>query len=141
MLLGAVAFGSAMALMAAVMSGLYFHNRPRCTEAIVSQAESPGKQWVAESFERRCSDPVEWLAHVNLRRKADPIRRNWWSGLVLVNEGEVYLVEQRREDEIPELEWTALDQLTIRCAKCKPSALRRDERWGPVSIHYEAGQH
>ena len=76
---------------------------------------------------------------MNLHRKADPNRRDWWSGLF--HEGEVYLVEQRREDEIPELEWTAPDRLTIRCAKCKPSALRRDERWGPVSISYEVGRH
>jgi hypothetical protein len=139
MLLATLAFGLALALMAAILAGVYFHNRPPCKEEILSQVESPGKQWVAETYERRCNDPMEWLAHVNLRRKEDPISTNYFSGRV--NEGEVFLVEQRGEGQRPELEWTAPDQLTIRCAKCKFSALRRDERWGPVTITYEVGQH
>ncbi|HKF22362.1 MAG TPA: hypothetical protein VKE93_12390 [Candidatus Angelobacter sp.] len=139
MLLGVAAFGSAMVLMAGVLAGVYFHNRPPCKEEIVSQVASPGKQWVAEAYERRCSDPVEWLAHVNLRRKEDPISTNYFSGRV--NEGEVFLVEQRGEGQRPELEWTAPDHLTIRCATCKFSALRRDDRWGPVTITYEVEQH
>jgi hypothetical protein len=138
MLLGTVALGLAMGLMAAILAGVYFHNRPPCTEAILSQAVSPDKRWVAEAYERRCSDPVDWLAHVNVRRKEHPIRLNYFSGRA--NEGEVFLVEQRGEGQSPELEWTGPDRLTIRCAKCKFSALRRDERWGPISIQYEVGR-
>jgi hypothetical protein len=143
MLLGAVSFGLAIALMAGALSAVYFHNRPpRCSESIVFQAESPDKQWVADAYERRCTDPGEWLAHVNLRRKADPIRINHWYGYRtgMVNQGEVFLIEQDGEGQAPELEWTAPDRLTIRCAKCKRSALRRDDRWGPVSIRYEVGK-
>ncbi len=140
MLLGAVAFGSAIALMAGALSALYFHHRPpRCSESIFSQVESPDKQWVAEAFERRCTEPGEWLAHVNLRRKKDPIRLNYWhsyrSGVA--NQGEVFLIELDGDGQTPDLEWTAPDRLTIRCATCKRPALRRDARWGPVAITYE----
>jgi len=142
MLLGGLAFGLAMALMAGALSAVYYHNRPqRCSESILSQAESTDKHWVAEAFEDRCTEPGEWLAHVNLRRKGDPIRLNYWHSYAsgVVNRGEVFLIEQDGDGQIPELEWTAPDRLTVRCAKCKHPALRRDARWGPVAITYEVG--
>src|SRR5262249_38745876 len=97
MLLGGLAFGLAMAVMVGALSEVYSHNRTqRASESIWSQAESTDKHWVAEAFEDRCTEPGEWLAHVNLRRKGDPIRLNYWHSYAsgVVNRGEVFLIEQ-----------------------------------------------
>jgi len=136
MLLGALAFGSTMLLMAGTLAAVYFHLRPRCDDQILSQTESPNRQWVATVFERKCNDPSEWLVHVNLRRATERIRVGYFSGRA--KDGEVFAFELEGKDHIPWLEWTAPDQLRISCPRCSNSSIRkREERWQSVQVFYE----
>lgn len=136
MILGALAFGSAMLLMAGTLAVVYFHLRPHCDDQVLSQTESPNRQWVATVFERKCNDPSEWVVHVNLRQATDPIRVGYFSGQA--EDGEVFAFEPESKDQIPVLEWTAPDQLRIRCLRCNNSSVRkREEHWQSVRLLYE----
>ena len=138
MLLGALAFGSAMALMAGALTVVYVHAHPRCSDQALAQAHSPDGQWTATLMERRCGEETPFFLHVNLRPREEALRWGFFSGRA--DEGEVFLAEEDTQGTKVALEWTTSDRLTIRCAKCKRAALRRDVRWGPVTITYEIGQ-
>lgn len=136
MVLGAVAFGSTMLLMAGTLAVVYFHMRPRCDDQVLAETESPDRQWVATVFERKCNDPSEWLVHVNLRRATEPIRVGYFSGEA--KDGEVFAFELESKDQIPMVEWTAPHQLRINCPRCRQSSIRkREERWQSVQVLYE----
>jgi len=138
MILGMVAFGSAFLLMAGALSVVYFHHRPRCGEAVVSEATSPDKQWTSAVMERRCGEESPFFVHVNLRPAAEPIRLSYFSGRA--DQGEVFLAEQESPDIAPELEWSSPTQLTVRCSRCRAALVqKRDERWGPVEVRYQLG--
>ncbi len=136
MLLGALAFGSAMALMAGVLSAIYFHNRPRCSEAVVSYSASPDGQWKAVVMERRCGEEAPFYMHVNLGPAGDPIPVAFFSGRS--EEGEVFVAEEETRDINPTLEWTSPDRLTIHCPRCRSALVRkRMEHWGPIAVQYQ----
>ncbi len=136
MLLGALAFGSAMLLMAAALSVVYFHLHPRCGEQALAEAISPDKQWVAAAMERRCGDNSPFLLHVNLRPAEQPIRLGYFSGQA--GEGEIFIVEEDTPAEIPALEWSLPDQLIVRCPRCSSRfAQIIHQRWQSVHIRYE----
>jgi len=136
MLLSSLAFGSAMLLMAGTLAVVYFHLRPRCDDQVLSQTESPNREWIASVLERKCNDPSEWLVHVNLRRATEPIRMGYFSGRA--EGGEVFAFELEGKDQVPVLEWTAPDQLRISCLSCSNSSIRkREERWQSVQVSYE----
>jgi hypothetical protein len=136
MLLGIAGFGSAMLLFAGLLSVIYFHNRPRCSEAVLSEAASPDKEWTATVLQRRCGDESPFFVHVNLRPAAEPIQLAFFSGRA--EEGEVFLVEQESPEVGPELEWSSPTQLTVRCPRCRAVLVqKRDERWGPIELRYE----
>lgn len=139
MVLGALAFGSTMLLMAGTLAVVYFHVRPRCDDQVLAETESPNRQWVATVLERKCNDPSEWLAHVNLRRATEPIRVGYFSGEA--KDGEVFAFELESKDQIPMVEWTAPDQLRINCQSCSESSIRkREERWQSVQVLYETSR-
>src|SRR5260370_31780538 len=117
MVLGALAFGSAMLLMAAALSVVYFHLHPRCSEQALAEAISPDKQWVAAAMERRCGDNAPLLLHGNLRPAAQPIRPGYFSGHA--SEGEIFLVEETTPAETPTLQLSSSDQLIARCPHCR----------------------
>jgi hypothetical protein len=140
MLLGALAFGSTMLLMAGTLALIYFHVHRRCDDQVLAETESPNRQWVATVFERKCNDPPEWLVHVNLRQVAEPIRMGYFSGQA--GEGEVFSLELESRDQIPMLEWMSSDQLRITCRRCSESSIRkREERWQSVRVLYEIPRH
>ncbi len=135
MVLGALAFGSAMLLMAAALSVVYFHLHPRCSEQALAEAISPDKQWVAAAMERRCGDNAPFLLHVNLRSAAQPIRLGYFSGHA--SEGEIFLVEEDTPAETPTLVWSSSDQLIVRCPRCDSQfAQIMNQRWQSVHIRY-----
>lgn len=148
MICGGLAFGSAMLLMAGVLSMIYFHNRPQCSEAVLSEAASevvlsekasPDQRWMAAVMERRCGEESPFFVHVNLRRAAEPIRLNYFSGRA--GEGEVFVVEEEAPGVAPTLHWNSPSQLTIECSRCRAAAAqKREERLGAITIRYQLQQ-
>jgi hypothetical protein len=138
MILGAVTFGSIMALMAGALSVVYFHERPRCSEQVLAESPGPDHQWTAAALQRRCGEDSPFLVHVNVRPATAPIRLGYFSGQV--TEGEVFVAEQETPDIVPDLEWTAPAALTIRCPACPAGLVRkREDHIGAISIRYELG--
>lgn len=136
MIFGSVAFGSAMLLFAAAMSVVYFHNRPRCSEQILTEVTSPGGQWTAAVMERRCGEDSPFFIHVNLRLATEPLRFGYFSGRA--SGGEVFVVEEDTQGMAPALAWSSGDQLTVQCPRCRPGLVeRREERLGAISIQYQ----
>jgi hypothetical protein len=135
MLLGAVAFGSAMALMAGALTVVYVHAHPRCSDRLLAQTDSPDGQWTAALLERRCGEDAPFLIHVNLRPAGEPLRFGFFSGRA--GEGEVFLTEEDAPRITATLEWTAADELTIQCSRCRAGLLRKsDGRWRSVRLRY-----
>src|SRR5262245_595082 len=101
MIFGSLAFGSVMLFLATVMSVVYFHNRPRCTEQVLYETTSPSGQWTAAVMERRCGDESPFLIHVNLRPAGEPLRFGFFSGRA--EEGEVFVMEEDTQRLTPAL--------------------------------------
>jgi|SRR5215471_19152073 len=133
---GSLIFGSAMVLMAAALSVVYFHLYPRCSEQVMAEAPSPDQQWIATVLERRCGPESPFLLHVNLRRAGQPISLGYFSGLA--SDGQVLVVEEETTGIVPDLEWNSSRELTIRCSRCSSSfAQKMDQRLGPILIRYQ----
>jgi hypothetical protein len=136
MILGMAAFGSAMLLFAGALSAVYFHHRPRCSEAVLSESASPDQRWMATIMQRRCGDESPFFIHVNLRLAAEPVQLGYFSGRA--DEGEVFLVEEESPDVTPELEWSSPTRLTVRCSRCRAALVQqRNEHWGSVQVRYQ----
>jgi hypothetical protein len=136
MLLSAFAFASVMLLMAAVLSVVYFHAHPRCSENVLSALNSPDGRWTAVVMQRRCGDESPFLVHVNLRPAAEPLRLGFFSGEA--QEGEIFLGEQQNLNVVPTLSWDSTSQLTIACSDCRPKLVQKNQpRWGPIAVRYE----
>jgi hypothetical protein len=135
MVLGAMAFGSAMALMAGALTVVYVHAHPRCSEQVLAQTDSPDGKWTAALMERRCAEDTPFFIHVNLRSAGEPLRLGFFSGRA--DEGEVFLAEEDVPRVTPALEWTAHDELTIQCSRCRATMVHKsDERWGSLTLRY-----
>jgi hypothetical protein len=135
MVVGSLAFGCAMLLMAAALAVVYFHMHPQCSEQVLAEAISPDKRWIAAALERRCGGNAPFLLHVNLRPAEQPIRLGYFSGHA--SEGEIFLVEEDTPADVPQLEWRSPDRLDIRCARCSSAFARTmNQRWQSVSIRY-----
>lgn len=136
MIFGALGFASAMLLLAGVVSAVYLHLHPQCSEQVLAEAISPDKKWIAAAMERRCGDEAPFLLHINLRPVQQPIRLGYFSGNA--SEGEIFLAEEDTPAETPDLEWNSSDQLHIRCTHCSPALARAmNERWQSLRIRYE----
>jgi len=141
MALGALAFGSAMLLMAAALSVVYFHLHPRCSEQALAESISPDGQWTATVMERRCGEESPFLVHVNLRRSNAPIRLRYFSGKA--TDGEVFVTEEafaggeQSPNTVPVLEWNGSSLLNVRCSRCSSAfAQVMNERWQSIRIRY-----
>jgi hypothetical protein len=135
MLQGTFVYGAAMLVMFAVLTVVYLHTRPRCSDRVVAEATDHGKQWTATVMERRCGEETPFFTHVNLRPAAADLQRGFFSGSATA--GEIYLLEQDAAAAGIALEWTGPDTLTIRCPGCSPSLERKkDMRWGNVVVSY-----
>jgi len=133
---GAFIYGGAMLVMFAVLTVFYLHSRQRCSERVAGQADSPNARWRAAIMERRCGEEAPFIAHVNLRRAGEPLRRGFFSGMA--GEGEVFVVEQDVAGAGVTLRWIDGDTLLIQCPKCAASLLRKhDEQWSGVRIKYD----
>ena len=133
---GAFIYGGAMLVMFAVLTVIYLHSRPSCSERVAGQADSPNARWSAAIVERRCGEEAPFFTHVNLHRAGEPLNRGFFSGMA--SEGEIFVVEQDVAAAAITLQWIDGDTLLIQCPKCAASLLRKnDERWNGVRIKYE----
>ena len=146
MVFGSFVYGGVMLVMFAVLTVVYLHMRPRCSDRVVAEATDPGKQWTATVMERRCGAEAPFFTHVNLRPAAKDLNTGFFSGAA--SEGEIFLVEQDAAGAGIALSWSATDTLKIQCSRCRPALVqkpwvqkpwvqKRDERWGNVVINYD----
>ena len=136
MVYGSFVYGGMMLLMFAVLSVVYLHTRPRCSDRVVAEAASPDKRWTATIMERRCGEDTPFFTHVNLRPAGKELHRGFFSGSS--TEGEIFLIEQDTAGTGITLQWTDPDTLLIRCPRCTSTLLRkREERWQGITIKYE----
>ena len=136
MIQGSFVYGGVMLLMFAVLTVIYLHTRPRCTDRVIADATDPGKRWAATVMERRCGNEAPFFTHVNLRPAGTDLNTGFFSGSA--TEGEVFLVEQDAASAGVTLDWTSAAALSIHCPHCSPGLLRkRNESWGSVQIKYD----
>jgi|SRR5579871_1241269 len=135
MVLGSFVYGSMMLMMFAVLTVVYLHMRPQCSDRLVAESTDAGKQWTAAVMERRCGAEAPFLTHVNIRPAAQDLKIGFFSGSA--NEGEIFLVEQDAADAAITLNWTGPTTLNIQCSRCSAALVRKHEdRLGNVSISY-----
>jgi len=140
MVLGSFVYGGMMLLMFAVLTVVYLHTRPRCSDRVVAESTDPGKHWTATVMERRCGNEAPFFTHVNLRPAGTDLKTGFFSGSA--TEGEVFVAEQDAAGAGITLHWASPTALSITCPRCSPSLLRKhDEHWGSVTIHYDLLQH
>ena len=136
MILGSVAFGSVMALLAGVLTVVYLHERPRCSEQVLSESLGPDSQWIATSMQRRCGEDSPFLVHVNVRPAKSSVQLGYFSGAA--TEGEIFVAEQDSPDVVPEVAWTGPSALTIRCRGCRDAEVhKRAGHIGGIAVHYD----
>lgn len=135
MIRSSFAYGAFLVLLFTVMTILYLHWRPRCSDQVISEAKDPGGHWIAAVMEARCGEDQPFFTHVNLRPATDPIQLGYFSGRA--SDNEIFLLEQDAQSADVKVEWTATNRLAISCAHCPPTYLRKHfERWGDVTITY-----
>jgi hypothetical protein len=135
MLRGSLAYGGFLAAMFVVLTILYLHYRPRCSDQVIANQRSPDGRWAAAVLEARCGEDQPFLTHVNLRPAANSIKLGYFSGRA--DEGEVFLLEQDAQSANISLSWTTPNHLIISCSHCQLAFLhKRLEHWGEVTISY-----
>lgn len=135
MIHGSLAFAAVLVVMFAMLTVLYLHYRPRCSDQVIADQHSPDGRWAAAVMEARCGQDQPFLTHVNLRSATGSIQLGYFSGKA--DDGEVFLVEQDAQSGNVALNWTAPNRLAISCAHCQLVFLRkRLEHWGDVTITY-----
>jgi len=136
MIYGSFVYGGMMLLMFAVLTVVYLHTRPRCSDRVIGETSSPDGKWMAAIMERRCGTEAPFLTHVNLRPAGEDVKRGFFSGKA--DNGEFFLIEQDATGSGTTLTWTTPDTLTVRCPRCSASLVhQRDDRWGEVTVHYD----
>ena len=73
MVYGSFVYGGMMLVMFAVLTVVYLHTRPRCSDRVVAEATDPGNHWTAAVMERRCGAEAPFFTHVNLRPAAEDL--------------------------------------------------------------------
>jgi hypothetical protein len=136
MIYGSFVYGGMMLLMFAVLTVVYLHTRPRCSDRVVAESTDQARQWTATVMERRCGAEAAFFTHVNLRPAGKDLGTGFFSGSA--TEGEVFLIEQDAAGAGITLHWTSPMALSIQCPRCSPAWVRKhDERWGNVVINYD----
>ena len=139
MVVGSLVYGGMMLLMFSVLSVVYLHTRPRCSDRVVAEATDAAKHWTATVMERRCGNEAPFFTHVNLRPAGTDLKTGYFSGSA--TEGEVFLIEQDAAGSAITLNWTSAATLHIQCPNCGQALVRkRDERWGSVIINFDLPQ-
>ena len=136
MVYGSFVYGGMLIVMFAVLTVVYLHTRPRCSDRVVAESTDQGAQWTATLLERRCGAEAPFFTHVNLRPTGKDLNTGFFSGSV--TEGEVFVLEQDTAGAGVTLHWKSPMALSIICPRCSPSLVKKhDERWGNVIIEYD----
>ena len=136
MVYGSFVYGGMLLVMFAVLSVVYLHTRPRCSDRVVAESTDQARQWIANVMERRCGTEAPFFTHVNLRPAGKDLNRGFFSGSA--TEGEVFVLEQDAAGAAITLRWTSPMALIITCPRCSPSLVRKhEERWENVVIEYD----
>jgi hypothetical protein len=139
MVYGSFVYGGMMLVMFAVLTVVYLHTRPRCSDRVVAELADQAGQWTATVMERRCGAEAPFFTHVNLRPAGKDLNRGFFSGSA--TDGEVFALEQDAAGAGITLHWTSPMALTIICPRCSPGLVRKhDERWGNIIIEYDMPQ-
>lgn len=136
MVYGSFVYGGMLLVMFAVLTVVYLHTRPRCSDRVVAESTDQAGQWTATVMERRCGSEAPFFTHVNLRPAGQDLRLGFFSGSA--TEGEIFVAEQDAASARISLHWISPTALSIACPRCSPGLLRKhDERWGNVTINYD----
>ena len=140
MIYGSFVYGAMMLVMFAVLTVVYLHTRPRCSDRVVGESSGPNGKWMATVLERRCGSEAPFFTHVNLRPAGEELKRGFFSGTAV--EGEVFLIEQDAAGAGITITWTAPDALTLRCPRCSaPLVQKHDQQWGGIAVRYDLAPH
>jgi hypothetical protein len=140
MVFGSFVYGGVMLVMFAVLTVVYLHMRPRCSDRVVAEATEPGKAWTATLMECRCGAEAPFFTHVNIRPTAKDLKMGFFSGVA--EEGEIFLLEQDAAGAGVTLSWTSPSTLSLECPRCNAALLRKhDKRWGSIVINYHLAPH
>jgi hypothetical protein len=136
MVYGSFVYGGMLLVMFAVLTVVYLHTRPRCSDRVVAESTDQSGQWTATVMERRCGAEAPFFTHVNLRPASKDLSTGFFSGSA--TEGEVFVLEQDAAGTGLSLRWRSPVALSITCPHCSPRLVsKHDERWGNVSIEYD----
>lgn len=136
MVYGSFVYGGIMLVMFAVLTVVYLHTRPSCSDRAVAESTDQSREWTATIMERRCGAEAPFFTHVNLRPAAKDLKTGFFSGSA--TDGEVFLVEQDAADAGVTARWASPTALSISCPHCSADLVRkRDEHWGDVNISYD----
>ena len=136
MVYGSFVYGGMLLVMFAVLTVVYLHTRPRCSDRVVAESTDQSGQWTATLMERRCGAEAPFFTHVNLRRASKDLSTGFFSGSA--TEGEVFVLEQDAAGAGLSLHWTSPLALSITCPHCSPKLVsKHDERWGNIVIEYD----
>jgi hypothetical protein len=139
MVYGSFVYGGMLLVMFAVLTVVYLHTRPRCSDRVVAESTDQSGQWTANVMERRCGAEAPFFTHVNLRPAAEDLKTGFFSGSA--TDGEVFLVEQDAAGSGVTLHWTSRTALKISCPHCGADLVKkRDEHWGSIAIEYDLPQ-
>ncbi|HEY2169244.1 MAG TPA: hypothetical protein VGJ30_06435 [Candidatus Angelobacter sp.] len=136
MVYGSFVYGGMLLVMFAVLTVVYLHTRPRCSDRVVAESTDQTGQWTAAVMERRCGVEAPFFTHVNLRPAGKDVNRGFFSGSA--TEGEVFVLEQDAAGAGATLHWTSPMSLTVLCPRCSAGLVRKhDGRWSNVVIEYD----
>ena len=139
MIYGSFVYGGMLLVMFAVLTVVYLHTRPSCSDRVVAESTDQARQLTADVMERRCGTEAPFFTHVNLRPAGKDLNRGFFSGSA--TEGEVFVLEQDAAGAGVTLQWTSPTALSISCPHCSPNLVRKhDEHRGNVTISYALPQ-
>ena len=105
MVYGSFVYGGMLLVMFAVLTVVYLHTRPRCSDRVVAESTDQSGQWTATLMERRCGAEAPFFTHVNLRPASKDLTTGFFSGSA--TEGEVFVLEQDAAGAGITVHWTS----------------------------------
>ena len=136
MIYGSFVYGGMLVVMFAVLTIIYLHTRPRCSDRVVMESTDQAAHSTAAVMERRCGAEAPFFTHVNLRSAKKDLNMGFFSGSA--TDGEVFMVEQDAAGAGVTLHWTSPTALLISCPHCSATLLsKHDEHWGNIVIEYD----
>lgn len=129
-----------MLVMFGVLTVVYLHTRPKCSDRVVAESRDPNKQWTATVMERRCGAEAPFITHVNIRPAGQNLKTGFFSGMA--QEGEIFTVEQDAASTALSINWTGPNTLHIQCGQCNTALVQKhEEHTGSLSIQYDLPSH